>query len=285
MPTNPTEDSYFIDAESAAEMARLIQLDMFTTRAMGGPFAEQTDPSRFAQILDIGCGPGGWVLEVAHTYPKAEIAGIDISTTMISYANARARTQNLNNASFEVMDITKPLAFSDNTFDFINDRFLSGSVRRNQWNAVLSECFRITKPGGIMRMTELDSSGESTSEAFERSSELLGKAMKRAGYGFSESGRSNAITPMLPKLLRDAGYVNVQIKPQVIDFSAGTEVHMAVYRNFEIFFKVVQPLIVNTGIATQEELDRIYQKVLLDLMQDNFRGMWYMLTAWGEKPL
>src|SRR5690242_10696368 len=116
-------NSYLFDSESAAEMARLINWDRMTTSTMGGPLAEQPDPTCFHTVLDIACGPGGWCLDLAHAYPDVEVAGIDISQTMISYARARARSQGLGNASFEVMDATQPLAFSDQSFDLINARF------------------------------------------------------------------------------------------------------------------------------------------------------------------
>jgi ubiquinone/menaquinone biosynthesis C-methylase UbiE len=283
--SNDATTSYFLDAESAAEMARLIQLDMFLTKKMGGLLAEQANPARFSQILDIGCGPGGWVLDVAYTYSRVEVAGIDVSKTMIGYANARARSQGIANASFEVMDASQPLAFSDSTFDLVNERFLAGSFYRAVWPGLLKECFRVTQPGGILRMTELDTGGETTSAAFNAYGAMLSQAMKRARYGFSPDGRSNCITPYLPALLRDAGYRNVQLKPHVIDFSIGTDIHMSIYRNYEIFFKLIQPLIVAVGVATQEELDRAYSLVLIEMQQDDFKAMWYMLTAWGEKPM
>ncbi len=39
------ESSYIIDAESAAEMARLVSQDRLTTKSMGGLLPEQTDLS------------------------------------------------------------------------------------------------------------------------------------------------------------------------------------------------------------------------------------------------
>lgn len=277
-------DSYFIDAESAAEMARLIQLDMFVTQAMEGVLAEQTIPAEFSQILDLGCGPGGWVLSAAHAYPKVEIAGIDISKTMISYANARARSQGLNNASFQVMDATQPLDFSDDTFDLINERLMTGSVRFAQWPHVLKECFRISRSGAIMRMTDLDHAGVTTGAAFYEYDELVRAAKKRAGYSYFPHKLLSSFTLMLPVLLRDAGYKDVQVKSHVVDFSAGTDYHMALYRNCEVFFKGLQPFIVHMGVATQEMLDRLYEQALTEILQPDFRGMWYLLTAWGKKP-
>src|ERR1700730_11838359 len=99
------ENTYIFDTESAVEMARLIDQDRVVTLGMGGALTGIPDLPIGAQILDLGCGPGGWVLDVAHARPDVEVAGVDISKTMIAYAHARARTQLLTNASFGVMDL------------------------------------------------------------------------------------------------------------------------------------------------------------------------------------
>ncbi len=126
MPTIHPQDenTYFIDAESGAETARLLNQDRLITRHMGGIFPARLDLSNVLDVLDIGCGPGGWVFEVAFAYPGMNVVGIDISQTTIEYARAQAKVQLLDNASFKVMDATKPLAFPDNSFDFINARFI-----------------------------------------------------------------------------------------------------------------------------------------------------------------
>jgi ubiquinone/menaquinone biosynthesis C-methylase UbiE len=277
-------NSYFLDVESAAEMARLVQLDMVTTRQMGGPLAEQSDLSHLSHILDIACGPGGWVLSAARAFPNAEVAGIDISKTMIGYANARARSEGLTNASFEIMDITRALEFPDDIFDLVNGRLLIGVLRRAMWMPLVQECFRITRPGGVLRMTELDILAVTNSPAFNYLDSMLTKAAWKAGYGFSPDERTLCVTPMLPGLLRDAGYQEIQMKPHVIDFSAGTEVHMAFYHNSEIAFKLAQPFITGTGVANQEDLEQAYQHALCEMQRDDFRAMWYFLTVWGKKP-
>src|ERR1019366_6732661 len=146
-------NSYLLDSESPAELARLINLDFMITRAMGGPLSEQSPEQRsnLKSLLDLGCGPGGWTLDVAFSLPHAESAGVDISRSMVDYANARARSQNLLNASFEVLDITKPLTFADASFDLINARFLFAALPTAAWPTFLAECTRMLRPGGILR--------------------------------------------------------------------------------------------------------------------------------------
>src|SRR5437764_8840112 len=114
MPTNQPENesTYVIEAENAAEMARLMIQDRLLTKVMRGLFSKRSDDlANIRDILDIACGPGGWVLDVAHAYPKKRVVGIDISRLMIEYARAQAKVQWLENASFRVMDVLKPLDF------------------------------------------------------------------------------------------------------------------------------------------------------------------------------
>jgi tRNA G46 methylase TrmB len=72
---NPS--TYFVeDRSSNAEMIRLMFLDKMITAVMGGPLAEQPDPTSLHRVLDVGCGPGGWILEAAWMYPHVELVGI-----------------------------------------------------------------------------------------------------------------------------------------------------------------------------------------------------------------
>src|SRR5947209_14425138 len=132
---------------------------------MGGPLTGIADPKALHDVLDLGCGPGGWVLDTAFENPHMEVAGIDISRIMIDYANARARTQQLPNASFGVMDITRPLEFPDASFDLVNARFLFAVLKRDAWSPFLDECTRVLRPGGILRLTESVDFGYTNSAA------------------------------------------------------------------------------------------------------------------------
>ncbi len=170
MPTDPPaakENTYILDTEGAAEMARLTQQDRLLTKGMGGLFPERDDIAGMNAILDIACGPGGWVLDVAYTYAKIEVVGIDINRSMIEYARAQAHVQGLDNARFQVMDALQPLDFPDDSFDLVNARFLVAFMPRTAWPRFLQECLRITKPGGTIRLTEFDEPGRTNSLAFE----------------------------------------------------------------------------------------------------------------------
>src|SRR5258708_40134022 len=83
------------DRSSNPEMIRLMIQDSLMTTGMGGPLAEQANPTSLHRVLDIGCGSGGWILEAADLYHHMELTGIDISWRMIEYARAEAQARKL----------------------------------------------------------------------------------------------------------------------------------------------------------------------------------------------
>lgn len=280
-PSNET--TYFIDAENAAEMARLMNQDRIITNNMGGLFPEQSDLSRISYVLDIGCGPGGWVLDVAHTFPAMQVVGIDVSGLMIEYASAEAKMQRMSNVSFKVMDARKPLEFLDSSFDLVNARFISGFMPPALWPVLLQECWRILRPGGIIRLTEPEFP-LSNSLASERLYGLVARALQAARQSFSPDGRHVGITPMLGRFLRNAGFQNIQRKAHALDSSAGSETFTSQYQNTMVFLKLLQPFVVKTGVSTQQEIEGLYQQALAEMMSDTYCVVWFYLTVSGEKP-
>ena len=280
-PSN-SDSVYFNDPENVAEMARLLGQDRLITQGMGGLFSERFDLSGIHRILDVACGPGGWALEVALTYPEIEVVGVDVSLVMINYANAQARVQGLNNARFQVMDIQKPLNFPDGSFDLVNARFIN-FLPAAAWPQLMQEFGRITRPGGVIRLTESEWWYFTNSPALENLNAMIIRALKLQGESFSQSGRFTGVLPMLGRFLLDAGCVNVSYKSHVIDYSYGTEAYEGFRHDAAIVFKLFQPFIVRMGVATQEEVNQLYEQMQLEMMKDDFRGLMLPLTAWGVK--
>jgi ubiquinone/menaquinone biosynthesis C-methylase UbiE len=282
---NESANTYVLDAEGAAEMVRLTKQDHLVTKYMGGLLPPQAKLEEIHSILDVACGPGGWALEVAFEHPDIQVMGIDISSTLIDYANARAKTQELeDNVAFEVMDAAKPLDFPDASFDFVNARFLIGFMGTTSWSNFIQECVRITRPGGLLRLIECEDMGTTTSPAFEKLWGKCARAFRLAGRSFSPEGRNFNITPMLVRFMRDAGYQNIQTIPHVIDFSAGAEAHMGMFEDWTAGLKLLQPFLLKMKVATQEEADELYQMALAEMLEDGFSALWYFLSVIGERP-
>lgn len=281
----PTEgSSYVIDPEQTAEMARLLDQDHIMTANMGGWFPNHLDPADFHRVLDLACGPGGWVQEVAFAYPQLDVTGVDISHTMISYAQMQAQLQRLGNAHFQIMDIKQGLAFPDATFDYINGRLLVGLMSPGDWVPLLRECWRISQPGGRICLTECDRVGVTTSPAFEQMQDLFVQAMVRTQRTTVPLVPNVILTPMLGAYLQQAGWEPAGEQAHVLNFSAGTEAHASNYRNMVASLKLVQPFVVRAGVTTNEEWEQFHTQMQLEMIAPTFRGLWYYLSAWGRKP-
>ena len=90
--------------------------------------------------------------------------------------------------------------------------------------------------------------------------------------------------PLLARFLRDAGYQNVQQRAHVMDYSAGTEAYEGIYQNNMVAFKLIQPFLIQVGVTTQEEVDLLYEQMLVEMRSDDFCGLAYLLTVWGKRP-
>lgn len=275
------ENRYFIDVESSAELARLMDQDRLINRYMQH-WIMREDTTGIHDILDIACGPGGWVLDVAATNRQAQVTGIEISEPMVDYACAQATMRGLKNAHFKVMNALETLAFPDNSFDLINMRLIFGFMPPSAWPALMQECRRLLRPGGIIQLTESEMP-ITNSPSFELLASKSLQAMVAAKKSFSPDGRHNGITTMLSPFLRRAGFRSVHLRAFDIDYSAGTDIHEAILENWMIAFKLLKPFLVGTRAFTAEEYDRLYNTMLTEMLLDTFRAIWFFVTAWGEK--
>jgi ubiquinone/menaquinone biosynthesis C-methylase UbiE len=278
-------NGYVIDAESGAEVARLIEQDRFLNTSMGGPVPERDDLTSMHTILDLACGPGSWALEMAYCYPRLQVTGVDVSQGMIDFARMRARTQELDNAHFQVMDITQPLDVDDEAFDLVNGRLLVGVLSREAWLPLLRECTRVLRPGGILRLTECELS-VTTSPALEELTGLASQALWRGGYSFSPDGRQLCVTPVLGRLLYQAGCEHIEQQLFVIDYSVDgdDQAHWVMYRYANVSWLLLAPFLYKMDVITADRYEKLYQQMCCEMLEGDFCGLWYFCTTWGHKP-
>jgi ubiquinone/menaquinone biosynthesis C-methylase UbiE len=279
------QNAYFTDPENAAEMARLTRQARMLTQVMGGPLSETIDPARVHDILDVACGPGEWVLETAKQYPDKSVTGVDVSHIMIDYARFQAQQQHLNNAHFKIRNVLEGLEFPDASFDLVNARLLAAFLFRSRsaWPDLIQEYIRVTRHGGIIRLTECEWPF-STSPALEKYIGLGIKAVKLVGHLPSvDEGRHTNATTMLGSILHHVGCKQVQLRPYAVDCSFGSTFHQSFYENMRTFLKMLQTLMLHASIITQAEADDLYQQALKEILSEDFNCIWYYLSAWAER--
>lgn len=283
---NPSEsDNYYFLGDSHAEMVHLIETDRYFNRAMGGLLPELPDQSLSGihRVLDVACGPGGWAFELARAYPHLDVTGMDISERMIDYASAQARASGLDNLHFLVANAMEPFGFPDASFDLVNARHLEGVIPTAAFPALYQEMFRVTRPGGIIRVVGSEW-GVTNGAIFEKLQRVDLRAWQPVGLTLAPDDRNCGITAFLRRFLRDAGCVDIQERPSIMDVSAGAEFQQAGYQIFSLVYEMIEPFFLSLGIMTREELAHERNQLSLEMLDDNFRGIIYTLTAWGRKP-
>jgi ubiquinone/menaquinone biosynthesis C-methylase UbiE len=270
-------------AEDGIGIQRLFNFDLPHLKKTGRALPEQTAISAIHRVLDIASGSGEWAIRAAQAYPHMQIVGIDSDAQMIDSARTQAKALGVDNVSFTVMDPFQPLDFPDGSFDLVNARFIVGLIPIEAWPKVLQEFVRVTRPGGVVRLTENDLPISSNS-AFAKLGGLISQAFYETKRSFSPEGRLLSVTPALKRLLQDAGCPDTQQAVYITNFSAGTEAHADLSQDFSRSYRLVQPFLINAGVTTQEELEQVYQQMEAGMQSDDFNAVGFYLTVWGKKP-
>ena len=269
-----------LDQQGGTETAKLLEEDRIFAQVMGGLFPAGCDLSHVQCVLDIGCGPGRWATDVAQAYPHVRVFGLDRDLTMVHYASSQARLHQLPNATFELMEKGQPLEFLSHSFNIINIRFMAGTMDQASWFALLLECRRVLKTGGILLLTEAEV-GISNSPALERLNHLLLRAMQNQDHSYSLGGRSLGCVYMLDKLLQETGFRQVQLHPFVLDSSYGTELYAASRNAHLLTFTLLKPYLCASGLVKEDELDLLLDQMQQETEREDFRAAGFGVTATG----
>ncbi|PKY58467.1 S-adenosyl-L-methionine-dependent methyltransferase [Rhizophagus irregularis] len=87
------------------------------------------------KVLDIGCGPGTWLLDLANKYEKSLFYGLDNNSIFPN----EIKPSNLN---FIKADMFDGLPFPDNEFDFVHQGTMAFIIKADQWDFIISEMIR-----------------------------------------------------------------------------------------------------------------------------------------------
>ncbi|RHZ83324.1 hypothetical protein Glove_97g93 [Diversispora epigaea] len=101
------------------------------------------------KVLDVGCGAGSWIFEMASNYPNTQFTGLDISPIQPSEIKPK-------NVNFVIANVLNTLPFENDTFDYIFQRLLFIALPKDSWPVVINELTRVLKPGGYLELMEIN---------------------------------------------------------------------------------------------------------------------------------
>ena len=105
------------------------------------------------RVLEVGPGTGRLLIPAAQrVLPGGEVVGIDIQPGMVERLRERARRAQVSNLTAILGDATRPIV-PETSFDLAFLATTLGEIPDRA--AVLAQCFRALKPGGVLSITEL----------------------------------------------------------------------------------------------------------------------------------
>ncbi|WP_165423008.1 class I SAM-dependent methyltransferase [Ktedonosporobacter rubrisoli] len=102
---------------------------------------------RVGDMLDVGCGPGYWMLEMARQFPQARICGLDTEFALPHGPVA-------SNCRFVQGNILHGLPFAEESFDYTHQRLLVAALPAQAWPWEIKELLRVTRSGGWVELVE-----------------------------------------------------------------------------------------------------------------------------------
>lgn len=254
------------------------------------PLPEQREGVHMTRVLELNIDPHGeWLRLCASLMPDTEVIGVTPHELYARQATFFAAVQGCRNAHVQVCPLTRMLPFPDESIDLISGSFLHATLPEYLWPLPLEECFRLLRPGGVLRLLECEQ-GASTSAAAGTLCSAYWHHLdtRRAAARPSVPGvRTVRLSrpEHLPVRLSKAGFLSVERHESLLGFSAGTPFHGTLCDQADDFFQLVAPLCTyHDEPLSLEAYQQAYHEMQLELLEPTFRGYWHLCTSWGYKP-
>jgi SAM-dependent methyltransferase len=259
--------------EISNEAKRMWRLDRLLSELLHGPLPGEIDLRNVRKALDVACGVGGWVHEMAMRYPKMQISGIDKNPYFI--AQARLITGGMRNVNFQVQDMLKlgeVPPFKPHSFDLIHLRFVASEIYFEHFASLIKALKRLSKPHGqlVWREAELPIT---SSPACGLLCGLLLDALQATKRSFAP-GHSLAlgISVWMRFWLRQAGFRESILTNDYLNISYCSFAHTAFCEQALIAVEQLRPFLLHTGVTTPAEVDEYISHLHKDLADKRFTG-------------
>jgi len=103
---------------------------------------------RGLRILDLACGSGAFLRDLSLAFPRARLAGVDLSAAYLEEARRRSRVRALSQANAE------RLPFADASLDAVTSVYLFHELPPRIRPVVAAEIARVLKPGGQFALAD-----------------------------------------------------------------------------------------------------------------------------------
>ena len=164
------------------------------------------------RLIDLGCGSGNLIVQIAESFPDLDLIGIDISSEILELAQKRAIRNKLDNQLVFKKGNAENLPFSDNSVDFVIST-LSLHHRVNPIN-VFKEMNRVLKPNGTFLLFDFRRNSRKFFYGLLKfaTKVVVPKALKKINEPLG-SLQAGYISNEIVEIISPIPFQNVDIKP------------------------------------------------------------------------
>ncbi|MGD9784838.1 MAG: methyltransferase domain-containing protein [Hyphomicrobiaceae bacterium] len=167
------------------------------------------------EVLDVGCGRGRALLQMAESYPGSRFTGLDLSPEAIGWARTQAKERGLTNLTFETRDLSDFDVTADpgryemvTTFDAIHDQARP--------MALLKGIRRTLADGGVYLAQDIKGSGSHAGDVTHPLGTMLYtiSCMHCMTVSLAQDGEGLGAMwgePMARRMLAEAGFGSVEV--------------------------------------------------------------------------
>jgi ubiquinone/menaquinone biosynthesis C-methylase UbiE len=226
------------------------------------------------QVVELGCGPQGCLdLLARRVGPSGRVIGVERSDDAVEMARAMVGEQSLGNVEIIHGD-ARATGLPRGEFDLVTSRLVLVNVPQPE--EIVAEAVALVKAGGIVAFHEADYVAHVCDPPFvawDRAIEILDTYSRSAGIDL-------CIGRKLPRLLREAGLGDVQVRPLVHVYPPG-------HARRTILLDFVENLsgrLVETDTVVPDELEALKRSLRQHLDDpDTLVVSHLFLQAWGRK--
>ncbi|KAL0075687.1 S-adenosyl-L-methionine-dependent methyltransferase [Phycomyces blakesleeanus] len=268
---NTQQSTYWLPNDEE-EMDRLVGQHFALKSLFNGNFLDDPEISALfengCEILDVGCGPGTWIMDVATDFPACQCTGIDMSEVFPNIIRP-------SNVSFQGGNVLERLPFPDNTFDLVNIRLFILALRKEEWLQVVKEIFRVLKPGGFIQSTECSMLDVGNEFVLHVGAAIIEEMIDR--------GQEPRILGLFPDVLKEAQFERITQDNRVAHLSKPDHINREFLWDMINIFKSAQAFLSKKLDIPEEKYPGFLQQAYKEC-QKSPGAEWVLGITVGRKP-
>ncbi|CAO3672754.1 unnamed protein product [Umbelopsis vinacea] len=213
-------------------------------------------------VLDVGCGPGSWVLDMATEYPHVTFYGTDISIYP-------------KNCNFSIANVLEPCPFN-RQFDFIQMRFFCVALRASEWDIAYQNMYKLLKPGGYFQVLEPSILMNTTDPDLQEVISAFTKLLEKKGQDYD-------IGPKIKGKLETVGYDMLYDLKQESPIGWGNTMNVRGAEDMRSLYRSIVPF-----LAAELNIDLETCRAKIERAVDAMGPTKTTINIWaflGQKPL